>query len=78
MVKRMEISQGQKYLIMKKIVEYLRMKGGKALMTNVIGNVAYLADWKEIEEIVYELQQKGILEISPVWHDEYIVTLKKE
>ena len=65
---------------MKKIIENLRKKGGKDLMTNVVGNVIYLTNgegsWKDIEEIVFELQKKGILEISPVWHGEYIVTLK--
>jgi len=74
------MSLEKRYLIMKKIVENLRKKGGKDLMTNVVGNVIYLGDgevrWKDIEEIIYYLQQKGILEIEPVWHDEYVVTLK--
>ena len=67
---------------MKKIIEYLRQKGGKALMTNVVGEIAYLADegdsWRDIENIVFELQKKGILEISPVWHNEYEVSLKQK
>ena len=74
------ISLEKKYLIMKKIIEYLKQKDGKALMTNVVGEVIYLADgqatWKEIEDIVFELQKKGILEIEPVWHNEYVVKLK--
>jgi hypothetical protein len=76
------ISLEKKYLIMKKIIEYLKKKNGKALMTNVVGEVIYLADssasWRDIENIVYELQKKGILEISPVWHNEYEVTLKQK
>ena len=75
------ISLEKKYLIMKKIIEYLRKKGGKALMTNIVGEVIYLADgqasWREIEDIVFELQRKGILEISQIWSNEYEVSLKK-
>jgi len=65
---------------MKKIIEYLKKKGGKALMTNVVGEVAYLADygdsWRDIENIVFELQKNGVVEIEPVWHNEYEVRLK--
>ena len=67
---------------MKKIIEYLKQKNGKALMTNVVGKTIYIADgeasWEEIEDIVFELQKKGILEISPVWHNEYEVSLKNK
>jgi len=76
------ISLEKKYLIMKKIIENLRKKGGKALMTNIVANVIYIADgqasWREIEDIVFELQKKGILEISPVWSNEYEVRLKQK
>ena len=75
------ISLEKKYLIMKKIIENLRKKGGKALMTSIVANTIYLADgqasWREIEDIIFELQKKGILEISPVWDGEYEVSLKK-
>jgi len=75
------ISLEKKYLIMKKIIEYLKKRNGKALMTNIIGETIYIADgqasWREIENIVFELQRKGILEISPVWSNEYEVSLKK-
>ena len=61
---------------MKKIIEYLKRKGGKALMTNVVGEVAYLASWRDIENIVFELQKSGVVEIEPVWHNEYEVMMK--
>ncbi len=76
------ISLEKKYLIMKKIIENLRKKGGKALMTNIVGEVIYIADgqasWREIEDIVFELQKKGILEIMQVWSNEYEVKLKQK
>jgi len=72
------VSQEKKYLIMKKIIEYLKQKGGKALMTNVVGEIAYLASWRDIENIVFELQKNGVVEISPVWHNEYEVSLKQK
>ncbi len=67
---------------MKKIIENLKKKNGKALMTNIVGEVIYIADgqasWREIEDIVFELQKKGILEITQVWSNEYEVKLKQK